>query len=224
MCSILLFVINKRCVATNKKVVPIRTCKPWNPVAIKNVEPKVESAKEKEASWYSNPCNKENKTPNVTVRNKAFNLLTLSESKKEWWHQVIDTPEERSSNVFSNGILMGLNGIIIWGGHTCPNSKLGEILLWKKAQKKEAKNKTSETINNNIPACNPTVTCKLWLPCAILSAKTSRHQQKAVNKIMGNANKSEVLTFTLNHKIIESIKVKAPIEAIKGQGLFSTKW
>jgi len=220
MCSILLFVNIKRWAATNKKVVPIRTCNPWNPVAIKNVEPKAESAKEKVASWYSNPCSMENKIPKVTVTTKAFNLVILSDNKNAWWHQVIDTPEERSNNVFNKGILMGLKGIIIWGGQIWPNSKLGEILLWKKAQKKEAKNKTSETINNNIPACKPTVTCKLWLPWAILSAKTSRHQQKAVTKIIGNANKSEVLTFAFIQRIIESIKAKAPMEAIKGQGLF----
>jgi len=204
--------------------VPIRTCNPWNPVAIKNVEPKEESAKEKVASWYSKPCSKENKIPKVTVITKAFNLVILSESKNEWWHQVIDTPEERSNNVFNRGILIGLNGTIIWGGQIWPNSKLGEILLWKKAQKNEAKNKISDTINSSMPACNPTVTCNLWFPCAILSARTSRHQQKAVTKIIGNASKRGVLTFALNQRTMESIKVKAPTEAINGQGLFSTKW
>jgi hypothetical protein len=38
-----------------KKVVPIRTCNPWNPVAMKNVDPKTESEIENGASMYSNP-------------------------------------------------------------------------------------------------------------------------------------------------------------------------
>ncbi len=67
MCSGLFLVEINRCIDTNKKVLPISTCNPWNPVAIKNVEPKTESAKEKGASMYSNPCKIENKAPKVTV-------------------------------------------------------------------------------------------------------------------------------------------------------------
>jgi hypothetical protein len=36
-----------------KKVVPIKTCKPWNPVAIKKVDPYTASAIVKGASIYS---------------------------------------------------------------------------------------------------------------------------------------------------------------------------
>lgn len=41
---------------TIRKVEPIMTCKPWNPVAIKNVEPYTPSAIVKEVSWYSEAC------------------------------------------------------------------------------------------------------------------------------------------------------------------------
>lgn len=40
---------------TPKNVVPIKTCRPWNPVATKNVVPYAESAIVKEASTYSRP-------------------------------------------------------------------------------------------------------------------------------------------------------------------------
>lgn len=46
-----------------KKVDPIITCSPWNPVAIKNVDPKDESDIEKGASLYSNTWNKEKIPP-----------------------------------------------------------------------------------------------------------------------------------------------------------------
>lgn len=36
-----------------KKIVPIITCNPWNPVAIKNDDPKIESEKVKVDSLYS---------------------------------------------------------------------------------------------------------------------------------------------------------------------------
>lgn len=38
---------------TARKVVPIRTCRPWNPVATKKVEPYTLSAIVNGASWYS---------------------------------------------------------------------------------------------------------------------------------------------------------------------------
>jgi len=38
-----------------------------------------------------------------------------------------------------------------FGGHIPPICIAGKILALKKAQKKEKKNITSETINNNIP-------------------------------------------------------------------------
>lgn len=53
---------------------------------------------------------------------------------------------------------MGLNGLMALGGHLCPISMVGEILLWKKAQKKEIKKKISEAINKIIPVFRPFIT------------------------------------------------------------------
>jgi hypothetical protein len=53
---------------------------------------------------------------------------------------------------------MGLKELIEVGGHDCPNSIVGEILLWKKAQKKDTKNSTSEAMNKIIPVFSPFIT------------------------------------------------------------------
>lgn len=44
------------------------------------------------------------------------------------------------------------------GGHINPTSLIGERLLWKKAQKKEKKNRISDTINKIIPHRIPRIT------------------------------------------------------------------
>lgn len=224
MWFILLFILCKRFIATIRNVVPIMTCSPWNPVAMKNVDPNTESAMENGASIYSKPCNNENSSPSVTVITKDFNLRLLLFFRIAWWHHVMETPEDKSNRVLSNGILTGLKGIILCGGHAWPKSILGEILLWKKAQKKDVKKNTSEIINNSMPACNPTVTCFLWFPCLVDSEKTSRHQLNAVMRINVKDNVKQQIILALIQMIIEIIRVKAPNEASKGQGLFSTIW
>lgn len=44
------------------------------------------------------------------------------------------------------------------GGHIEPSSIVGDKLEWKKAQKKERKNKTSEVMNKIIPHFSPATT------------------------------------------------------------------
>jgi len=171
MCSELFLVTNKRWLETNKKVLPIKTCKPWKPVAMKNVEPNTESDIEKVASMYSNPCNIENKIPKEIVKYRDNKLCCFILLKIEWWHQVTDTPEEIRSKVLSKGMLIGLKGIMLRGGQDWPSSNEGETLLWKKAQKKEKKNKTSDKIKSSIPIWRPTVTCRLWFPWLEVSEK-----------------------------------------------------
>ena len=60
--------------------------------------------------------------------------------------------------VFKRGTWKGFKGSIPRGGQTLPVSKQGDSLLWKKAQKKEKKNNTSEVINKIIPHWSPCVT------------------------------------------------------------------
>jgi len=78
-----------------------------------------------------------------------------------WWDHVIDTPEDRSRIVFRRGILIGLNALILIGGHSCPSSTVGEILLWKNAQKNEMKKNTSDEMNRIIPIFSPFITRKV---------------------------------------------------------------
>jgi hypothetical protein len=42
---------------------------------------------------------------------------------------VIETPDDNKRIVFRRGILIGLKELIDRGGHICPNSTVGEILL-----------------------------------------------------------------------------------------------
>jgi len=65
------------------------------------------------------------------------------------------TPDESRMIVFISGTFQGSKASTPIGGHEHPNSIFGDKLLWKKAQKKERKNITSEVINNIIPQRNP---------------------------------------------------------------------
>ena len=65
-----------------------------------------------------------------------------------WCDQVTVAPEANKIAVFNKGIWKGLKGRIPVGGQQFPISIVGDNLLWKKAQKKEKKNRTSDTINN----------------------------------------------------------------------------
>jgi hypothetical protein len=50
------------------------------------------------------------------------------------------------------------------GGHKVPTSTLGDSLLWKKAQKNDIKNNTSDIINRTIPHRIPSSTKLEWIP------------------------------------------------------------
>ena len=73
-------------------------------------------------------------------------------------------PEERRIIVFVKGTFQGLNASTPIGGQEQPNSILGERLLWKKAQKKEKKNITSEVMKSIIPHRSPISTISVCKP------------------------------------------------------------
>jgi hypothetical protein len=98
----------------------------------------------------------------VTKRD-CFALEKLP-SIKAWWDQVTLTPEESKIIVFISGTFHGLNASTPKGGHEHPNSTLGERLLWKKAQKKEKKNITSDVIKSIIPQRRPLSTISVCKP------------------------------------------------------------
>lgn len=57
---------------TNRNVVPISTCSPWNPVATKNVDPYTASAIVNGASMYSYACKVVKYTPKIIVKNSPW--------------------------------------------------------------------------------------------------------------------------------------------------------
>jgi hypothetical protein len=67
--------------------------------------------------------------PSRMVSAKALVALAFILFIIAWWAQVTETPEDRRRMVFSSGILIGLKELIDMGGHICPNSTVGEILL-----------------------------------------------------------------------------------------------
>jgi len=56
-------------------------------------------------------------------------------------------PDEIKIIEFIRGTPIGLNVLILVGGQVSPNSTLGEILEWKKAQNNLTKNIISDTMN-----------------------------------------------------------------------------
>jgi hypothetical protein len=60
--------------------------------------------------------------------------------------------------VLRRGTLNGFKGLIPAGGQQHPSSGVGDSLLWKNAQKKAKKNRTSDVINRIIPHRKPFVT------------------------------------------------------------------
>ncbi len=131
---------------------------------MKNVDPKTESAIQNGASIYSNPCSVVKMAPNATVNIRDTLDLVMLPFSISWCAHVTVTPEERRRIVFRSGILIGLKEVIDRGGHLCPSSVVGEILLWKNAQKNDTKNNTSDTINRTIPVFSPFITTFEWFP------------------------------------------------------------
>jgi len=74
-------------------------------------------------------------------------------------------------------MLQGFNTIILTGGQIKPIKIDGDKLAWKKAQKKPAKNRTSDPINNIKPNFKPFWTTKVWLPWYVDSLTTSLHHK-----------------------------------------------
>lgn len=121
-------------------------------------------------------------------------------------------------------MFIGLNGSIDIGGHFCPISTLGEILLWKNAQKNERKNMISEIINMIIPICSPFDTSIMWFPWFLVSRDTSRHHAILVMINITTIISSILSFFVFIHRIRVSTIISALFEARMGHGLFSTIW
>lgn len=100
----------------------------------------------------------------MIVIKRPFLVCLWLFSIKLWWAHVTETPDESRMIVFKSGIWKGLNAEIFLGGHSIPISIEGASLEWKKAQKNDTKNRTSETINKIIPIRIFLSTSKEWWP------------------------------------------------------------
>lgn len=167
----------------NRKVEPIITWRPWNPVATKKVAPYTLSAIEKAASKYSIACKNVKYPPNKQVKAKAWIVSFRLPSIKEWCPQVTVTPEANNTAVFNKGIAKGFSAVTPVGGQLQPNSGAGANLLWKNAQKNAKKKRTSEAMKRIMPHRNPLETNEVWKPIYVPSRITSRHHCSIVKRI-----------------------------------------
>ena len=100
----------------------------------------------------------------------------------------------------------------------------GYKLEWKKVQKKEKKNITSEIMKRNIPYFKLVWTSIVWWPSKVPSRITSRnHKQAEINKTIRLKLKKEE-TPVWNQSTALEVKNNKHKEHIKGHGLLSTIW
>ena len=100
----------------------------------------------------------------IIVQNKPYIVPFLSPAIIEWWPHVSVAPDDNKITVLSKGISNGLRIDIPLGGHTAPNSTVGDKLEWKKAQKIERKKNISEITNKINPIEIPLWTILVWKP------------------------------------------------------------
>lgn len=173
---------------------------------------------------YSNSWIRVKYPPNKIVKAKELFLSPISPTIIEWWHQVTLTPEESKMIVLSRGTLNGLKACTPIGGHWAPSSTLGESLLWKKAQKNEEKNITSETINKIIPIRNPDSTIDVCLPWKVPSRLTSRHHWNIIREIIAIPKLNKVIDLFWNQSTSPVVIPSPATDLIRGQGDMFTRW
>lgn len=117
--------------ATVMNSVPMITCSPWNPVAMKNVDPYAPSAIVNGASTYSYPCRAVNSSARITVAITPSSVPRRLPSISEWCAYVTVAPDDSRRIVFSRGTSYGDSGSIPCGGQCAPSSTVGARALWK---------------------------------------------------------------------------------------------
>jgi len=155
---------------------------------------------------------------------RAFQDSVPLPSRRLWWDQVREAPEDRRMAVFSKGTPQGCIGLIPVGGHVIPISGVGESALWKKAQKNEKKNIISDMINKMKPIFSPWVTIEVCMPKKVASRIISRHQRVNINKVSNNPKAVVVNLSPWNQQTSPVVMIKALIAALIGHGLRSTMW
>lgn len=223
-CSEVKWALACRTVITRINVVPIKTCRPWNPVAIKNVLPYTLSDMENEDIAYSMAWRAIKYTPSTTVITSLLIASNQCSSIIAMCAQVIVAPLDSKIVVFRRGTSNGLIVEIPVGGHTLPTSILGLKEEWKKAQKKAKKKNTSEEINNTMPIRRPFSTLSVCAPRWVPSRVTSRHHKYMVIRVRTNPRRMRLASYLCIQEAIPPTRHSLPIEPVRGQGLISTRW
>lgn len=125
--------------------------------------------------------------------------------------------------MFRRGTAYGSRGSIPMGGQDDPSDGAGASLLWKKAQKNEKKKATSETIKRIIPIRRPRITGDVWWPRVVLSRVTSRHHWNIVKFVMVSPVMRQRVVLVWNQIVRPQVRERAPVAAVRGQGLSSTR-
>lgn len=140
------------------------------------------------------------------------------------WQRVIVTPEVSKIKVFNKGIPNGEKHLIPTGGQTPPIKGDGARLEWKKAQKNETKNITSEAMNSMKPNFKPRCTAKVWYPesasLKILKAHFNKLLTTTNKTNLNNQLKPQLWKIDTPPKAIEN----TPQAVIKGKGLVGSIW
>ena len=187
-----------------KKRVPIKTCKPWNPVTKKNILPQRESLNLNLQSIYSSSCKKEKYIPSKIVIIIPCTLSSHFPTKIEWWPQVREIPLLNKTTVFNKGTENADKGVTHIGGQTPPVSNLFLKEKEKKLQKKEKKKRTSLVINHPIDHLREHSDSLVWFP-KLLSLLTSFSQKKNKDKRMRRFNKTDIVLISFQQKKTKDI-------------------
>jgi len=206
---------------TIRNKVPIKTCKPWNPVATKNVDPKTLSLIVKEEMKYSIAWRKVKYTPRRIVTTHGTNHWELP--IKLWWAQVTLTPDLSRIKVLSKGPWKGLKAVSINGGHTPPTSWAGVKEEWKNVQKKAAKKQTSLRMKRSIPNLSPSTIKGEYSPPTDSDTTSNHHANIWTRRMIIIMKKNTaVLNLNQNKKLASRPN---PVTLVQtGHGDILTKW
>jgi len=187
-----------------KKRVPIKTCKPWNPVTKKNILPQRESLNLNLQSIYSSSCKKEKYIPSKIVIIIPCTLSSHFPTKIEWCPQVREIPLLNKTTVFNKGTENADKGVIHIGGQTPPVSNLFLREKEKNLQKKEKKKRISLVINHPIDHLREHSDSLVWLP-KLLSLLTSFSQKKNKEKRIRKFNITDIVVVSFQQKKTKDI-------------------
>lgn len=206
---------------TIRNKVPINTCNPWNPVAMKNVDPKTLSLIVKEEMKYSIAWSKVKYNPRTIVTAHGTNHWELP--IKLWWAQVTLTPELRRIRVLSRGPWKGLNAVSMNGGQTLPTSCAGVKEEWKNVQKKAAKKQTSLRMKRSIPNLSPSTISGEYSPPTDSDTTSYHHANIWINRTTMIIKKNIADLYLNQNKNLDN-KPNPVILVQTGQGDILTKW